>query len=932
MTRTDDARTPRAAVLMPTYQGMEFLARVFDALRAQETDFPWEMVVIDSSSSDGTWEFLRAAEGDFPVPLRLERIHGVEFDHGDTRNLLACRTDAEILVFMTQDAIPSRPDWLATLVGNFDDERVGAAYCRNVPRPDARALTKIFSEGDPGYQPGRREVRLPAPDVYAAMDPHERRLLYNFNDVASAFRRDLWERHPFPRTPFGEDILMARAFLEAGYTVVYDAAATVEHSHDYDAEETRKRTRIDGEFSAEWLGRICVATARDADVLTDRLSAEDAVKIRALGLPADEAAALEGEGRELRRATFEGLYEGGRTDRRRPATRMRDDARLSLLYVVHGFPPDTWAGTEIYTLNIAKEMQRRGHSVAVLTRAPAAGDEPEFTVREDEFEGLRVLRMTHRLDHANLRESFKKRGPEVVFQRILAQVRPDVVHFQHLIHTSVGLVDLARAAGAGTVVTCHDYWGLCSRVQMIRPDGSLCPSNMGSGCYLCVKERALGQVERMKALDAVGGGAVLKTLAAAVGDIGPEGLKHRVKDYAWTRERERVVPAAYAAADLRISPSRFLREVYLGSGDFDPHTFLFSDNGMRTDHVEALRKEPDPDGKVRFGFIGSVVWYKGVGVLVDAMRRLGEAGLGDRVHLHVHGGFDPASDPHHAEVAEAAEGAPVTFHGRFDNARLSEVYRDIDVLVVPSLWYENSPITIHEAFLTETPVLASGIGGMAEFVRDGVDGLHFAVGDASDLAAKMRRLVEEPDLLERLRGADWMHVKTIAENGAETEARYRALACVVRDGAPGASGVPLFEPDVTRPADAEGDFEVQGGGGALLRPGSSASYDLPALSPGRYRVEVEVMHVDGEASLALGGTLGQEGSGGAHAVIEAAAGPAGPVVRRVEVELDGAAGARLRVAAETPAGPCTLRFTRLSVHPVAPARSGAPAAEAGLAR
>lgn len=932
MTRPDDAQRPRAAVLMPTYQGMEFLDRVLRALRAQETDFRWEMVVIDSSSSDGTWERLREAAADFPVPLRLERIHGVEFDHGDTRNLLAARTDAQILVFMTQDAIPSGPRWLATLVGNFDaDARVGAAYCRNVPRPDARPLTKIFSEGDLGYQPGRREVRLPDAEVYAAMDPHERRALYNFNDVASAFRRDLWERHPFPRTPFGEDILMARAFLEAGYTVVYDDAATVEHSHDYDAEETRARTRVDGEFSAEWLGRICVAKPRDVDVLTERLSAEDAVKVRALGLPADEAAALERESRELRRATFEGLFEGGRTARRRPGTRMRDDARLRLLYVVHGFPPDTWAGTEIYTLNIAKEMQRRGHGVTVLTRAPAAGDEPDFSVREDEFEGLRVLRMTHRLEHANLRESFSKRGPEVVFQRLLGEVKPDVVHFQHLIHTSTGLVDLARASGAATVVTCHDYWGLCSRVQMIRPDGAICPSNMGSGCYLCVKERALGQVERVKALDAFGGGGVLKSIAALLGERGPEKVQSRARDYAQLRERERVVPAAYAAADLRISPSRFLRDVYLESGAFDPHSFLYSDNGMRTDHVEALRKEADPDGKVRFGFIGSVVWYKGVGVLVEAMRRLADAGLGDRVHLHVHGSFEPEKDAHHAEVQAAAAGAPVTFHGRFDNARLSEVYRDIDVLVVPSLWYENSPITIHEAFLTETPVLASAIGGMAEYVRDGVDGLHFDVGDAGDLAAKMRRLVEEPDLLARLRGADWMRVKTIEENGAETEARYRALACVVRETAAPAVEVPLFEPDVTRPTASEGAFEVQGGDRALLRPGASVSYELPGLSPGRYRVEVVVMHVDGEDGVALGGTLGQAGSAAERAVLEASLG-SGAVVRSAELDLDGAADARLTVAADTPAGPCHLRFTRLSVHPVAPARNGAAAAEAGTAR
>ena len=138
---------------------------------------------------------------------------------------------------------------------------------------------------------------------------------------------------------------------------------------------------------------------------------------------------------------------------------------------------------------------------------------------------------------------------------------------------------------------------------------------------------------------------------------------------------------AYAQADLRISPSRFLREKYLEhshlvEGGFDPHTFLFSDNGMRTDHVEALAKAPDTGGKVRFGFVGSLVWYKGGEVLVEAMRALKARGLGDRAHLNVYGGFDPESDEHHGRLAELAEDAPVTFHGRFDNARLSEVYAE----------------------------------------------------------------------------------------------------------------------------------------------------------------------------------------------------------------------------------------------------------------
>ena len=244
--------------------------------------------------------------------------------------------------------------WLAKLVANFQGD-VGAVTCRNVPRPDAEVLTKIFSATDPGYVEGRREVRLPDAETYAAMGPHEKRLLYNFNDVAAAYRRDLWERHPFPRTNFGEDILMARAFLEAGFTVVYDDEATVEHSHDYDAEETEQRAAIDAAFNAEWLDRICVGSAKDVEVLTDRLSTEDAAALEAQG-SRGRARRLVAQGRALA-ARLTGLHSGGLTAVRRPETRMRDDGRLRLLYVVHGFPPDTWRGRRS-TYNIAKEMRR----------------------------------------------------------------------------------------------------------------------------------------------------------------------------------------------------------------------------------------------------------------------------------------------------------------------------------------------------------------------------------------------------------------------------------------------------------------------------------------------------------------------------------------------------------------------------------------------
>ena len=787
------------SVLMPTFQGAGLLERVLEALAGQECALPWDVLAIDSGSSDGTLEALeRAAEG-FPVPLRVESIHPVEFDHGDTRNLLASRSEGDLLVFLTQDAIPGSRDWLSRLAANFEDRRVGAAYCRNAPRPDAELLTVLFSEKDPGYQEGRREVRIEDAAAYEAMSPLERRLLYNFNDVASAVRRELWERHPFPRTEFGEDLLMARALLEGGYTVVYDDAAVVEHSHDYTEEELLSRGRIDGRFNAEHLGRICVESESDAEELARRQLERDREGLAAAGLSGEELEAELARAAGLRRAIFRGLWEGGRSGVRRPGTRMLERTSLHVLYVVHGFPPETWAGTEVYTLELAREVQRLGHRCTILTRSPedrseAEGGPPDFEVREDEFDGLRVLRMTHRIDHSDLRQSYRHPEGERVFREVLERERPDVVHFQHLLHFSAGMVGIAREAGVPTVITCNDYWALCARVQLIRPDGERCPNNMGLGCLWCVKDKDFRRIPAASrwapllrpAMGAMGAAARLPRLPS----VKLERILHKRRVH-WSRvarswrdmaERHDFVVGQFASADLLVGPSRFLRQKMLDTGRFDPHRFLHSDYGLRTDRVERFERAPDPQGRLRFGFVGSFVWYKGVHVLVRAMREL----EGTRAVLDLFGDFRPEEDPYHAKLRELA-GDNVHFRGPFANEELGRVHAKIDALVVPSVWYENSPITIHEAWLTRTPTLVSDIGGMAELVRDGEDGLHFRVGDAADLAAAMRRLLDEPELLARLRGAR-RRVKSTAENAREMEFHYRSLVSTLplpsREAAP----------------------------------------------------------------------------------------------------------------------------------------------------
>jgi len=321
-------------------------------------------------------------------------------------------------------------------------------------------------------------------------------------------------------------------------------------------------------------------------------------------------------------------------------------------------------------------------------------------------------------------------------------------------------------------------------------------------------------------------------------------------------DRHEYVTRAYAAADLRISPSRFLRSKYLESGAFEPHSFLFSDNGMRTDHVQALDKVPDPEGRLRFGFVGSLVWYKGGEVMLRAMRGLDPR----KAVLNVYGTWDPEGDPHHAELQELARDAAVDFQGRFDNSRLSEVYAEIDVLVVPSIWFENSPITIHEAFLTGTPVLASDIGGMAEFVRDGVDGLHFETGNAEDLARKMQRFVDEPGLVDEL-SRDFMEIKSIAQNGEELEFRYRGLVCREREEERGADER-LFSAEAVQAGRRLGQTEVQGAEMLLVRPGegNAIEFDIRGCGGGLREIAVTSFALGAEGELRLGGRVLVDGA------------------------------------------------------------------------
>src|SRR5262249_34232063 len=152
-----------------------------------------------------------------------------------------------------------------------------------------------------------------------------------------------------------------------------------------------------------------------------------------------------------------------------------------------------------------------------------------------------------------------------------------------------------------------------------------------------------------------------------------------------------------------------------------------------------------PPGKERLtiGFVGTLTWYKGVHVLLEAARELSPG----RFELKLFGNVNTFPD-YTAILRKLAHGLPVTFMGAFDNAEAAAVYADIDGLVVPSLWPENSPLVIHEAFMAGVPVVGARQGGIAELVLHGVNGLLYDAASVSGLAAALQTLIDEPNRVQ----------------------------------------------------------------------------------------------------------------------------------------------------------------------------------------
>lgn len=450
-----------------------------------------------------------------------------------------------------------------------------------------------------------------------------------------------------------------------------------------------------------------------------------------------------------------------------------------IVQVVHDFLPGYPHGTENYTYHLSKELQKI-NKVYIFCRERNDSFRKGFS-KDELFDGLPVRRLYFNPPltfEATYRNSFVDKE----FECFLDVIKPDIVHFQHLVRLSASMIEITKRRHIPAILTLHDFWFLCPQIQLLTNNGQTCSGpDSKAKCANC--EKIFYTYGRLQSSESSYDRKVkflkyppepLKTAKKLIPSRLRTALKEKfLKTYPATTsitpdmiaERLRFLRDMLDKVDRILAPSGSLIQKFIDYG-IPKNRILHLDYGI--DHKPLANFRKEPSNKFRFGFVGGSTEHKGIRVLIEAFNRIKE----NDVALSI---FGPWHQSYLSKLRRKLHtDSRITFHGPFSNKEISSVFSKFDVLVYPSIWYENQPIAILEALLAKIPIVTSNLGGMAELVQDRVTGLLFEAGNPEDLSQKMVSLINNPQLLRKLSETP-RQVKTIENNAQELNEIYDSL-------------------------------------------------------------------------------------------------------------------------------------------------------------
>ncbi|MFH2000612.1 MAG: glycosyltransferase family 4 protein [Planctomycetota bacterium] len=455
---------------------------------------------------------------------------------------------------------------------------------------------------------------------------------------------------------------------------------------------------------------------------------------------------------------------------------------MRILFVSHYFPPAQTAGTETYAFNVAQRLKYRHKLLVFHTEKRVVL--PQYEVLEEEFDGIEKRVMINNRCYHNFGETYSNTWAEDAFRKVLDDFKPDIVHVHHLMYISLNLPAMIAERGIPVVMTLHDFFLACPRGgQFMLPDKSICPGPEHERCLNCLSTFKYRQKAwENKMITAVAGlrkrtGIDLTKLLyftrdkvvrrdSTAGIVTPVrgDDTHMLEPY--IEERKKCVQGVYDNVTLFMTPSITVGEGLKANGLPREKLRLWK-YGI---DVKPFKNFKRPERLVPVvAYLGTLMPHKGVHLLVEAASSL-PRGL---VKTLIRG--PGAKDPGYAQTLRDQAGPDILFEPGFNRSEVRHAFSEIDVLVLPSLWLENSPVVIQEAFACGCPVITSDLGGMKELVHDRENGRLFPAGDAKALAAILEEVGNHPDVIESWRKGIRMP-RTIEDDVESLETLYEQLS------------------------------------------------------------------------------------------------------------------------------------------------------------
>lgn len=445
-----------------------------------------------------------------------------------------------------------------------------------------------------------------------------------------------------------------------------------------------------------------------------------------------------------------------------PRALPRIEEKKRIVFFVHCFFPDHIYGTEVYTYKIAKNLQENGYDPVIVTaKFPGENKEEQF-ITYYEYEGLPVFCIDKNyLPHRRIKDTYYQEEMREVLRGILKDLEPNLVHVTHIINHTAVLFEVLEELKIPRVATLTDFFGHCFNNKLQSFDGSLCfgPNDKRTNCLLClhaarVQNNTAVSLEKLvinnpwlasteRAAGRVLANRVLQKGIGKLAGVASDNLADNINDVV---NRPDILKECYAKLQRAIVPTKFTERMYVHNGLSIPlHRITFG-----VDIAFKAKAAKTQESPVTIGYIGQLDYHKGTDILINSFKA---AKNHHKARLLIYGSEIQA--PKYVERLKTmiSGGDEIYFKGTFPQDKLPDILAEIDVLVIPSRWHENSPLILLSALASHTPVVVSNVEGMTEFIFEGKSGFSFEINDVEQLQAIIERLIDDPAILQNMKNS-----------------------------------------------------------------------------------------------------------------------------------------------------------------------------------